>query len=205
MVFESADPSIIKSIMQRVLYKAWHRAQRAPCPMPLIADFRAEATADEQADMMRYDVEGSGDALRFLITQEGARLAAAYGSEHLAPDQRTNRYLDDALGQERYERVIASYRACVAHKRPTYTVATVQDAGGKDVSYERLLLPFGGGDAVEQIIGSFKAISIDGGFKLNNLMGVMAATVPVTTTRAVIDREFVPTPRPSRDDAVELS
>ena len=135
----------------------------------------------------------------------GARLAAAYGSEHLAPDQRTNRYLDDALGQERYELVIASYRACVAHKRPTYTVATVQDADGKDVSYERLLLPFGGGDAVEQIIGSFKAISIDGGFKLNNLMGVMAATVPVTTTRAVIDREFVPTPRPSRDDAFELS
>ena len=48
----------------------------------------------------------------------------------------------------------------------------VQDADGKDVSYERLLLPFGSGDAVEQIVGSYKSISIEGGFKINNLMGL---------------------------------
>ena len=51
----------------------------------------------------------------------------------------------------------------------------VQDADGKDVSYERLLLPFGSAGKVEQIVGSFKAISIEGGFKVNNLMGI---TVP---------------------------
>jgi len=37
------------------------------------------------------------------------------------------------------------------------------------------LLPFGHGDHVEQIIGSYKAISIEGGFQESaNLMGVTA-------------------------------
>ena len=35
---------------------------------------------------------------RFLITQEGSRLSATYGNEHIEPDKRTNRYLDDAIG-----------------------------------------------------------------------------------------------------------
>ena len=55
----------------------------------------------------------------------------------------------------------------------------MQDADGKDVSYERLLLPFGSADAVEQIVGSYKSISIEGGFKINNLMGLKPKAVPV--------------------------
>ena len=100
---------------------------------------------------------GEGDGARFVITQEGARLTATYGNDHVDPAKRTNRYLDDAIGPERYARVVASYLACLRHRRPIYSVSTVQDADGKDVSYERLLLPFGSGDAVEQIVGSFKA------------------------------------------------
>ena len=41
--------------------------------------------------------------------------------------------------------------------------AMVPDADGKEVSFERLLLPFGSADSVEQIVGSYKAISIEGG------------------------------------------
>ena len=60
----------------------------------------------------------------------------------------------------------------------------VQDADGKDVSYERLLLPFGSGDEVEQIVGSYKSISIEGGFKIDNLMGLKPRAVPVIMIRA---------------------
>ena len=68
----------------------------------------------------------------------------------------------------------------------------MQDADNKDVSYERLLLPFGRGDTVEQIVGSYKSISIEGGFKINNLMGLRPKAVPVISVRAIIDRDFVP-------------
>ena len=68
----------------------------------------------------------------------------------------------------------------------------LQDADGKDVSYERLLLPFGDNGKVEQIVGSFKAISIEGGFKMNNLMGVKSRALPMTMVNAFIDRHIAP-------------
>ncbi|WP_166296346.1 hypothetical protein [Bradyrhizobium sp. 2S1] len=204
MPFKSADPSVVKSITQRVLLNAWLRAVRKPDALPKLSDFHTEGTADERADMMGFDVVGSGEDARFLITQQGARLTTAYGNEHVDPRLRTNRYLDDAIGPERYAGVILSYRACLTRKRPTYTVAEVTDADGKDVSYERLLLPFGRGDTVEHIIGSYKAISIEGGFRLQNLMGVTPKSIPIVTVRAVIDRKFVPVDHPASQDSVEL-
>src|ERR1700753_1175726 len=161
MEFESANPSVVRSIKQRELLNLWLRARAVPSPrrLPHMRDYHPERGADEAADMMGFDVISDSDTVRFLITQEGARLAATYGNDD-DPDRRTNRYLDDAIGPERYARVLPSYMACLTHRRPSYSVATVRDADGKDVSYERLLLPFGKDDAVEQIVGSYKAISI---------------------------------------------
>ena len=206
MEFESADPSVVRSIKQREFLNAWLHAAAKHRPLPLVDDFQPNRVSDELADMMGYDVVGHGDSARFLITQAGATLSTTYGSDHLKPAERINRYLDDALGPQRYAHVIALYRICLKHKRPAYSISTVQDADNKDVSYERLLLPFGRGDAVEQIVGSYKSISIEGGFKINNLMGLRPKAVPVILVRAIIDRDFVPS-QPSRqmsDEVVEL-
>jgi hypothetical protein len=83
----------------------------------------------------------------------------------------------------------------------------VLDPDGKEVSYERLLLPFGSAGKVEQIVGSYKAISIDGGFKVNNLMGPSSKTVPVKVINAVIDLELARRPVGSgaADDIIELN
>jgi hypothetical protein len=207
MKFESADPSVVRSIKQRDLLNAWLRAVDKRRALPALADYQPDRIADEQPDMMSFDVAGAADHARFLITHEGARLTATYGNEHIDPDKRTNRYLDEAIGPERYARVVAPYRACLIRKRPTYSVSMVQDPDGKDVSYERLLLPFGSADAVEQIIGSYKSISIDGGFKIDNLMGVKPRTTPVSVINAVIDLDFVPGSggRRASDDVIELS
>jgi hypothetical protein len=207
MEFESSDPSVIRSIKQRELLNTWLRAAARHRPLPLIGNFQPNRFGEELADMMGFDVRGVGDSARFLITQEGVRLTATYGNEHIDPDKRTNRYLDDAIGPERYANVIELYRACVTHGRPAYSISTVQDADGKDVSYERLLLPFGSSSDVEQIVGSYKSISIEGGFKINNLMGLKPKALPVILIRAIIDREFVPSRadrRLSDDDVIEL-
>ena len=205
MQFESANPSVIRSVKQRELLNAWLRARGKYQALPAIGEYRPDRIADELADMMGFDVTGAGETARFLITQEGARLTATYGSD-IDPDKRTNRFLDDAIGPDRYARVVHSYRACLARKRPTYSISMVQDLDGKDVSYERLLLPFGSADKVEQIIGSYKAISIEGGFKINNLMGIRSRATPVSVINAVIDRDFVAAPADHRasDDIVEL-
>jgi hypothetical protein len=207
MQFTSANPSVVRSVKQRDLLNAWLRAFGKGRTLPILADYRPERIADELVDMMGYDVEGEGVDARFRITQEGARLSATYGSEHLDPDERIDRYLDDAIGPQRYARVVPSYRACLAHRRPTYSISMVQDADGTDVSYERLLLPFGTAGKVEQIVGSFKAISIEGGFKVSNLMGIKSPATPVSVARAVIDHDFVPAAavHHASDDVIELS
>ena len=204
--FQSASPSIVRSVKQRDLLNAWLRAFDKRGTLPRLEQYRPDRIADELAEMMGFDVVGEGDRARFLITQEGSRLTATYGNEHIDPDQRTNRYLDDAIGPARYARVIPSYRACLAHKRPTYSVAMVQDADGKDVSYERLLLPFGSAGAVERIVGSYKAISIEGGFKIRDLMGIGSRPYPVSVVNAVIDRNIAlkPSRHAAADDLVEL-
>jgi len=206
MEFAHSDPSVIRSIRQRYLLNTWLRAAARHRPLPLLHDFQPDRVADELADMMGFDVVGQGDDARFRITQEGAKLTATYGNEHVDPSKRTNRFLDDAIGPVRYAHVITLYRTCLAHKRPAYSISMVQDEDGKDVSYERLLLPFGGGEAVEQIVGSYKSISIEGSFKINNLMGLRPKAAPVVLVRAVIDRDVAPVSasRNVSDEIVEL-
>jgi hypothetical protein len=206
MQFASANPSVVRSIKQRVLLNSWLRALRKRRVLPGLDDFRPDGIADELPDMMRFSVEGDGEAARFLITQEGSQLAATYGSDHIDPVRRTNRYLDDAIGPERYARVVPCYLQCLAHKRPTYSISNVQDGDGREVSYERLLLPFGGA-SVEQIIGSYKAISIEGRFRLNSLMGLDTVSTPVRAVNAVIDSELAPRPSSyhAAKDVVEVS
>lgn len=207
MRFESANPSVVRSVKQRDLLNAWLRTLRSGRTLPALANYQPDRIADEAADMMGFNVEGEGDTARFLITLEGSRLTATYGNEHTDPGKRTNRYLDDAIGPERYARVVPSYRACLARRRPTYSVSMLHDADGKDVSYERLLLPFGSAVDVEQIVGSYKAISIEGGFKINNLMGVRSRATPVSVINAVIDLDLVrpAAGRGAADDLIELS
>jgi hypothetical protein len=203
--FHSANPSIVKSIRQRELLNTWLRALRGQKPLPSLLDFKPDRINDDElADMMGFNVEGDGETARYVITHEGSRLTATYGNEHIDPALRTNRYLDDAIGPDRYARVVPSYRACIALKRPTYSISMVKDGDGKDVSYERLLLPFGPAERVEQIVGSYKAISFDGGFKVNNLMGIRPHNLPVVAINAVIDQELARRPSALADDIVEI-
>jgi len=203
--FASANPSVVRSIKQRVLLNAWTRALRAHATLPAIAEFNPDGLADELPDMMAFNVEGTGEDARFFITHEGSRLTAAYGNEHIDPAARINRYLDLSIDPIVYARVLPCYITCITRRRPTYSITQVKDEDGKDVSFERLLLPFGSGETVEKIIGSYKAISIDGGFKVDNLMGLRSDTRPVRLLNAVVDQELARRPAGVRvaDDIVE--
>ena len=207
MPFESANPSVVRSVKQRDLLNTWLRAYGKRKALPPAEDYQPDRIEDELIDMMRFDVVSDGDTSRFLITHEGSRLTVTYGNEYVDPDKRTNRYLDDAVGPVRYGRVIASYQTCVERKRPTYAVSMVKDEDGKDVAYERLLLPFGHAGTVTQIVGSYKTISIEGGFKIRDLMSINAEADPVSVVRAVIDRDIVRSAAGHRaaDDIIELS
>jgi hypothetical protein len=71
------------------------------------------------------------------------------------------------------------------------------------VSYERLVLLFGAGTKVQQLIVSLKTISVEGSFQTRDLMRV-ETDAPVYQVSAVIDRGLVLRRITVVDDVIEL-
>ena len=87
---------------------------------------------------------------------------------------------------------------------PVYSIFTVTDLKGDAVDYERLLLPFGSDNRVQQMIASIKSISVEGRFVNANLMR-SKDHAPHYQLRAVVDRLAPTAPAGSwADDVIEI-
>jgi hypothetical protein len=182
--FERALPSIVKSIRQRDLLNSWMRLNTSKTSLPRLADYDTSRMTDDLIDMMTLEVVHTASGTRFRMIMESTTIDTGNNN----PTQNTNDpvYLDMALGPDRYPIILPYYEACLAHRRPIYSFSMVNDDKGKEVSYERLLLPFGEADRLTHIVGSLKTISIEGGFKIKDL-ATLKAEQSVSITRAVID------------------
>jgi hypothetical protein len=182
--FQSANPTIVKSIKQRDLLNTWLRLYARDQRMPCLAEYEPSRLEDELPDLVYYTVESAELPPRLLIDSDGTRMSTAYGNTG------KGRYLDDYLGPRLVPIVMPVYYECIKRALPVYTVANIDDIYGRIVAYERLLLPFSqsAGD-VSHIIASLKTISEDGGFEIRNLMRGND-TLPTPKLRAVIDRDL---------------
>jgi hypothetical protein len=181
--FESANPTIVKSIKQRDLLNTWLRLYAREQSMPRIEAYQPERLADELPDLVYYTVDSTELPPRLMIQSDGTRMASAYG--HTGK----GRYLDDFLGPRLGPVVMPVYYECLKRALPVYTISNIDDVYGRIVAYERLLLPFAQGGHVTHMIASLKTISEDGGFEIRNLMRGND-TLPTTKLRAVIDRDL---------------
>jgi len=181
--FESANPTIVKSIKQRDLLNTWLRLYAREQSMPRIEAYQPERLADELPDLVYYTVDSTELPPRLMIQSDGTRMASAYG--HTGK----GRYLDDFLGPRLGPVVMPVYYECLKRALPVYTISNIDDVYGRIVAYERLLLPFAQGGHVTRMIASLKTISEDGGFEIRNLMRGND-TLPTTKLRAVIDRDL---------------
>ena len=164
MQVTSAGPAVVKSVRQRQLLNAWLRLFGKVHGLPDVTAYEIDRLDDEKPDMMIYVVSYDGGAPRYKSTFEGQRLIDAFGTVA------QGRFLDEVLGPERAPAIIPIYDECVRHCRPSYSVRRVADVDGRQVDYERLLLPFGRERHVENIIAFFKTISEDGAFQQRDLM-----------------------------------
>ena len=180
--FESAHPSVVKSIKQRDLLNTWLRLYARDQSLPRMADYQPSRIEDELPDLVFYTVETS-EPPRLTIQSDGTRMSSAYGNTG------KGRYLDDYLGTRLAPTVMPVYYECIARRLPAYTIANIDDIYGRIVAYERLLLPFSDGGDVTHVIASLKTISEDGGFEIRNLMRGNDK-LPVPKLRAIIDRDL---------------
>ena len=183
MQFESANPTIVKSIKQRDLLNTWLRLYAREQLMPRVEEYQPERFADELPDLVFYTVDTAQAPPRLLIESDGTRMSSAYG--HTGK----GRYLDDYLGPRLVPVVMPVYYECLRRALPVYTISNVDDTYGRIVAYERLLMPFSQAGHVTHVIASLKTISEDGGFEIRNLMRGNK-TLPTSKLRAVIDRDL---------------
>jgi hypothetical protein len=183
MEFQSANPTIVKSIKQRDLLNTWLRLYARERIMPRIEEYQPDRLADELPDLVFYTVDTAFEPARLTILSDGTRMASAYGNTG------KGRYLDDYLGARLVPIVMPVYYECIKRALPVYTIADIDDIYGRIVAYERLLLPFSDGDDVTHVIASLKTISEDGGFEIRNLMRGND-TLPTPKLRSVIDRDL---------------
>jgi len=181
--FESANPTIVKSIKQRDLLNTWLRLYAREQLMPRIEEYQPERFADELPDLVFYTVDTAQAPPRLLIESDGTRMSSAYGYTG------KGRYLDDYLGPRLVPVVMPVYCECLRRALPVYTISSIDDIYGRIVAYERLLMPFSQGGNVTHVIASLKTISEDGGFEIRNLMRGND-TLPTAKLRAVIDRDL---------------
>jgi hypothetical protein len=181
--FESANPSVVKSIKQRDLLNTWLRLYAREQQMPRIEEYEPSRLADELPDLVYYTVDTTAPLPRLLIQSDGTRMSSAYG--HTGK----GRYLDEYLGARLMPVVMPIYYECVKRALPVYTISNIDDLYGRIVAYERLLIPFSEGGSVTHIIASLKTISEDGGFEIRNLMRGNDA-LPTAKLRSVIDRDL---------------
>ena len=170
--FASADPSVVRAVRQRELLNAWLRARGGRHGLPRRSDYQPDRIADELVDMMEFEVHGEGEQARFLITQEGARLTKTYGSEHVEPAKRTNRWLDDAIGAERYALVYVSTAPASRTSDPRFRFPWCRTPTARTSPMSGCCCRSAAAAGSSRSSAPTRAISIEGGFKIRNLMGL---------------------------------
>jgi hypothetical protein len=140
MQFESANPSVIRSVKQRDLLNTWLRLYAREQKIPHIGEYQPSRLEEELPDMVSYSVDCTQQPPRLMIQIQGKNL------------------------------VMPVYDECVKRALPVYSISDVDDLYGRLVAYERLLLPFSEGSDVTHVIASLKPISEEGGFEIRNLM-----------------------------------
>jgi hypothetical protein len=181
--FESANPTVVKSIKQRDLLNTWLRLYAREQSIPRLEEYQPARLSDELADLVYYTVDDTQQPPRLTIQSNGTRMSSAYGNTG------KGRYLDEYLGVRLAPIVMPVYYECLARGLPVYTVSNIDDIYGRIVAYERLLLPFAESGSVSHVIASLKTISEDGGFEIKNLMRGNDM-LPASKLRAVIDRDL---------------
>lgn len=180
--FESANPTIVKSIKQRDFLNTWLRLYARAQVLPRIDEFQPARMEEELPDLVFLSVE-KAEVARLIIERDGARMTSAFGNSG------AGRYLDEYFGSRLAPLIMPIYHECLRRALPVYSIADVDDVYGRKVAYERLLLPFSDQVGVTHVLASLKTISEDGGFEIRNLMRGNDS-LPTTSRRAVIDRDL---------------
>lgn len=156
MLFPAISIQSIRSSNQRGLIAHWNMLA-ADRPFPAIDTFSPQARDHNPEQLLLWDVERTGEngGRRFRARRLGQRAAEALGAGLIG------KTMDEAVPESLRAISLEGAHECAASGCAVYTIITTI-ANGHQVDCERLLLPFGSGGEVEQIVASLQLISFQG-------------------------------------------
>jgi hypothetical protein len=172
MNFQTASAERIGSISQRALLLYWQRLARQR-PYPEIAEFRPTERIHDPKQLVIWQVEQDGAARRFRALHHGAHVAEVFGQSW------AGRTMDEVVPPFALPFALHSANACARAGRAVYTIFRTRDAQHRVIDCERLLLPLGAADKVEQIVASLQLISLTGEFRRETVLEAFDANISV--------------------------
>ncbi len=163
MPYKLTTIDAIKSASQRELACHWDRLC-AGRPMPAVSDFCLPAGLKDPTRLVVWDVEGTGRLVKFRAAYQGAEIARIF------PSPWPGRTMDEVIPISLRRTVMEAAKECIASSCLTYTILSTIDISGRQIDCERLLLPFGSGSKVEQILASLELTQVPGGVRMTKIL-----------------------------------
>jgi hypothetical protein len=155
MPFPLVSPQSVKSSNQRSLIAHWN-ALAVERRFPAIDAFSPNSKDHNPEQLIVWDVERADDgSRRFRMRLLGQRAREALGTSMVG------KTMDEVVPPSLRAVSLEGANECATSGCAVYNVITTF-ANGHQVDCERLLLPFGEGGAVEQIVAALQLISFQG-------------------------------------------
>lgn len=164
MPFALTSVSAIRSMSQHALASHWDRLAAGRC-FPPFTEFMLEPGMHDPMQLVVWNVESEGRDVKFRALYQGENVAEVFNSAW------AGKTMDEVVPMSLRRLAIDAARECIASSCLTYTIISTIDSKERQVDCERLLLPFGRGSKVEQILASLQLAKVPGGVRRNKILG----------------------------------
>ncbi len=163
MNFEALTIQAVKSISQRRLLGHWSELA-AGNRFPAFADFHVDERMHDPKQLMIWSIERESGRRRFRAQFHGPRVSEVFRNDWVG------RTMDEAVPERFRQFALDTAEECAGSGCAIFSIISTVDGEGQRVDCERLLLPFGNDDRVEQIVSSLQLISLKGNFRRSTVL-----------------------------------
>jgi hypothetical protein len=164
MQFEITSLQPVKSLSQRALAEYWDRLA-AGRRFPAFTEFALEPGLHDAKQLVVWNIEGEGRQQKFRAMYQGANVGEVFSSPW------AGKTTEQVVPMSLRRITIDAAKECAASGCIVYTILSTNDADGRRVDCERLLLPFGrDGSRVEQILASLQLVSMPGNIRRGKIL-----------------------------------
>lgn len=163
MKFDALTIQAVKSISQRALLTHWNERARNR-RFPAFSEFHLDARMHDPKQLMIWSIEREGGRRCFRARYHGAWL------NEVLRDDWVGKTMDEVMPQCVRQYALDTASECADSGCAVFSIISTVDAAGHRVECERLLLPFGTGNDVQQIVASMQLISLKGDFQRRTVL-----------------------------------